>query len=114
MKIITICRAPGFWYKNNAESLAMHASVTQVLTSIGISSATFPSKVNIFCNDAAAVWSTCFTTSLGRNLVASNFITPIENQRVGGVGRNLNDLTRNGVGEISNLTQPWKDQECHL
>jgi len=69
---------------NNAESLQVYASVTQVLTSIGISSATFPSKVNIFCSDAAAVWSTCFTTSLGRNLVASNFITPIK--KTNGVG----------------------------
>lgn len=35
-----------------------------------------PSKISIFCNDAAEVWSTCLTTSLGLNFVASSFITP--------------------------------------
>lgn len=48
------------------------------LTSMGTSSAMWPSNVNIFCSDAAAVCKTCFTTSLGRNFVASNFITPEE------------------------------------
>lgn len=45
-------------------------------TSKGTLSVIWPSKASSFCNDAAAVWRTCLTTSRGRNFVASSFITP--------------------------------------